>query len=492
MRTGFWEKLYKSDESFLIGLLSFVWLLLRTGLKPSRAAYPCQRAAMANSYLWITAYAFSLASMRGERIGSIGRKKFLTVVIVFVIIGAGAWWSIGLNKAPEMNAEIILTGRLTSSRTVSDIFVVRDTSGNDGGVRELVNLMGSHGLLFYKSTRQGANKGPTGLIAGDDMIIVKVNSQWDERGGTNTDLLKALLECIVNHPDGFTGEIVVADNGQAQYGSSGAGGSLSWSRNNAEDHSQSVQKVVDMFSGRYRVSTYLWDAITTKRVSEYDVNDMEDGYVINSTVNPRTKIMVSYPKFRTKFGTYVSFKLGVYDGEAHTYHSEKLKVINVPVLKSHSTYGVTASVKSYMGVLSDKLTRELGARSHNTVGEGGMGTEMAETRFPILNILDGIWVNAIPGAGPRTPYDRASRVNLVAASTDPIALDYWAAKHVLVELAKSKGYGETASIDPDNTDSGSFGNWLRLSMQEIEMKGYQTTCDESLMNIYVTQLHSAK
>jgi len=492
MRSAFWKKLDKSNEIFFVGLLSLIWLVLRTGLKPSRALYPCQRAAMANSYLWATTCALSLVSKGREGIGSIGRKKFLAVVIVFVIIGAGAWWNVGVKKAPERNTELILTGRLSSSRSASDVFVVWNTSGNDGGVGELVNLMGSHGLLFYKSTTQGDNKGPTGLIANDDIIIVKVNSQWDERGGTNTDLLKALIECIVNHPDGFTGEIVVADNGQAQYGSSGNGGSLGWSRNNAEDRSQSVEKVVGMFSGRYRVSTYLWDAITTKQVSEYDVNDMEDGYVVNSTINPRTKIMVSYPKFRTRFGTYVSFKFGVYDAEARTYHSERLKVINVPVLKSHSIYGVTASVKSYMGVLSDRLTSMLGARSHNTVGRGGMGTEMAETRFPILNILDAIWVNAVPNAGPKTSYDRASRVNLIAASTDPIALDYWAAKHVLLELARSKGHGETASIDPDNTDSGSFGNWLRLSMQEIRMKGHLATCDESQMNVYVTQLRSAK
>jgi hypothetical protein len=492
MRTAFWEKFYKSNEILSIGLLSLIWLILRTGLKPSRAAYPCQRAAMANSYLWLTTYVFSLIPIGREGIGSITRKKLLTVAFVLVIIGAGALWNIGLNKAPEKNAEVILTGRLTLSRPASDIFVVKNTSGNDGGGGELVNLMGNHGLLFYKSTRQGTSTGPTGLIASDDVIIVKVNSQWDERGGTNTDLLKALLESIVKHPDGFTGEIIVADNGQAQYGASGIGGSLSWSKSNAEDHSQSVQKVVDMLSGPYKVSTYLWDAITTKQVNEYDKKDMEDGYVVNSTINPRTKIMVSYPKFRTKFGTYVSFKLGVYDAEVQTYNSEKLKVINVPVLKSHSTYGVTASVKSYMGVLSDKLTNKLGARSHNTVDKGGMGTEMVETRFPILSILDGIWVNAVPGAGPRTPYNSASRVNVVAASTDPIALDYWAAKHILVELARNKGYSETASMDPDNADPASFGNWLRLSMQEMKMKGYETTCDESLMNIYVTQLQSTR
>ena len=93
--------------------------------------------------------------------------------------------------------------------------------------------------------------------------------------------------------------------------------------------------------------------------------------------------------------------------------------------KSHSGFGVTACVKHYMGVVSDKLTRSLGARAHNTVGIGGMGTEIVETRFPVLNIIDAIWVNAVPRRGPGTPYNIAMRVNVIAASRDPVALDYW-------------------------------------------------------------------
>ena len=115
------------------------------------------------------------------------------MVLVLVTIAAGVLWSLELNKAPEKNVEVTLTGRLTTYRSASDIFVVRNTSGNDGGVSDLIKLMGNEGLLFYKSLKAGKNRGPTGLIASDDVIIVKVNSQWDERGGTNTDLLKACL-----------------------------------------------------------------------------------------------------------------------------------------------------------------------------------------------------------------------------------------------------------------------------------------------------------
>ncbi len=477
-------------SAFVIGLLSLIWLLLRTGTKPSRIVYPCQRAAAKNSYLWLSIYLIPLLHKLVQKLSrKINSKKILPLFFAVILVVGAVLWNMYEQQRRRMEIREVglkITGKLAKFEPSSSIFVVNGTRGNDGGILKLIDLMGENGLPFYKSLESGKNKGPNGLIARDDVVLIKVNSQWDQRGGTNTDLLKALIQAILDHPDGFVGEIVVADNGQAQYGSLGNGGSFTWSKNNAENISQSVQKVVDFFAEKgYKVSTYLWDTITTKRVKEYFEGDMEDGYVVNATKNPRTGIMVSYPKFRTKFGTFISFKYGIWDNVTKTYDSEKLKVINVPVLKSHSGYGVTACIKHYMGVVSDKLTAALGARAHNTVDEGGMGTEMAETRFPTLNIIDAIWVNAVPGGGPATSYEEATRVNVIAASTDPVALDYWAAKYILLEVAKIKGYSGVSSMDPDNTGSGSFGHWLRLSMEELKRAGYQVTVDEDYMNIYV-------
>jgi len=394
----------------------------------------------------------------------------------------------GDSRARGGGAEwLMLTERLAESKPASNIFAVNGALGEDCGVTQLIDLMQSHGTLFYRSAAATNAKGSEGLIARDDAIIVKVNSQWDERGGTNTDLLKALIRTITQHPDGFVGEIVIADNGQGQYGSTGRGGSFDYTRNNAEDISQSIQKVVDSFVG-HKVSAYLWDRITAKRVKEYADGNNEDGYIINGTKNPRTGLLVSYPKFKTRFDTLVSFKLGVWHPETQSYDSDRLKVINIPVLKSHMIYGVTACVKHYMGVTSDKLTGQLGASSHGVVGVGGMGTELAETRFPILNIVDAVWVNANPGGGPGTPYNAATKTNVIAASTDPVALDYWAAKNILIPTARNLEHSAVASIDPDNTTPHFFGRWLRLSMEEINRAGYQAIVDEVRMNVYVAYM----
>ena len=369
------------------------------------------------------------------------------------------------------------------TRPSSDVFVVRCTNGHYDGLRRLIGLMAEHGLHFYKSAKTIANLSPKGLIAVDDVVLIKVNSQWDERGGTNTDLLKSLIQSILAHPDGFTGEIVVADNGQAQAGSQRTGGNLDWEKSNAEDSSQSVQSVVEAFSGGARVSSYLWDAITTTRVKEYFEGDIEDGFVIKDTSDPVTGIKVSYPKFKTGFGTHISFKMGVWDNARRCYVKEGLKVISVPVLKPHFIYGVSACVKHYMGVVSDKLTE---GRSHRSVGTGGMGTVLAETRMPDLNVLDCIWVNANPGKGPRSPYAEATGLNMVLASKDPFALDYWAAKHILIQAAKTREHHDLTAIDPDNVKDRAFGNWLRLALKEVQKAGHSFTTDEDQISVFIS------
>jgi len=485
------DKMEHIDKSrfFFIGLLSLIWLLVRSGTKPSRIVYPCQKVALANVQIWFALYIAPLLCLNHYlSLSSIAeflkRKRVLTIASAcMILVGSITAWLI-LGGSREVSVTLSIEGKLASKLPSSDIFVVSGTNGYDGGFHRLIELMSVYGVKFYKSDTIGELKGPDGLIARDDIIIIKVNSQWDERGGTNTDLLKAVIEAIVNHPDGFIGEIVVADNGQAQYGPYGTGGSLNWDRNNAEDRSQSVQKVVDIFSNRYRVSTYLWDSITLQRVREYSEGDMSDGYVLYDNPDPKTGIIVSYPKFKTKFGTYISLKYGVWDPESKTYRSNKLKLINMPVLKTHSIYGVTACVKHYMGVPSDKLTQH---NPHTSVGSGGMGTLMAETRFPTLNILDAIWINPHPRSGPRTSYSSAVKVGVIAASLDPIALDYWASKNILMKTASILGYRDLSSMDPDNVSPGSFGSWLRLSMEALIEAGYKVVIGEEHINVYVVK-----
>jgi hypothetical protein len=353
------------------------------------------------------------------------------------------------------------------------ILVKENTDGTDDGVARLLAGLETRGIPFYK---QGS---ASGLIGAEDVIIIKINSQWSERGGTNTDVIKSLILYIVNHPDGFKGEVIIADNGQSMFGSARTGGSLDWDRTNSKDRTQSAQDVADYFDGKgWKVSGVLWDRLTRTKVNEFDAGDARDGFVVEDGAHS-TGLVVSYAKFTTKYGTPVSFKKGVWNTASRRYDSDKLKVINAPVLKSHGQYQVTGAMKSYMGTPSNSLTS---MSPHNSVGRGGMGTQMVNTRVPVLNILDMVYIT--PDGGPNAPYSRAVQKNMIAASTDPVALDYWAAKNVLMPAAQAEGNRRYASMSPDSTEPGAFGYWLRLSMEELRKGGYSATMDERAIQVY--------
>jgi len=465
----------------LIAAASLVWLIVKTGRKPSRIVYPCQKAAIANINLF-------LVVMMGPMLEffRIGRDRFhapslrsmgAAALVVFVLVAFEAVpLTVQLSQSNIYSpfVRLDLESQVALTPYASDLFLVQNASNPVGNTDEafsvLLQLMENHSLFFFKTLDQ-----PAGLIARDDVVLMKVNCQWPQRGGTNTDLVKTIIKHIVNHPEGFVGEIVVADNGQGS-------GNLDRTESNAFNHSQSMKDVVKMFPSN-NVSIWLWDSIRSKTVGEYGQGDFRDGYIVNSTQNPVTHVKVSYPKFKTQYGTYLSFKHGIWSNATSTYDSERLKIINVPVLKSHSGYGVTACVKHYMGVPSQSLTG-----THSVIGDGALATIMVEARSPVLNILDALWVNPIPmgnsGCGPSTSYGDASFTNVIGASRDPVALDYWTSKYVLIPAAIQKGYSLFSSLDPDYA-SGVYHRYLENSMNELKKAGFQATMNETEMNVYV-------
>jgi len=364
-----------------------------------------------------------------------------------------------------------------------EVFVVSEARGIEpgryGGVDDLVTLMGLSGFAWHKSDVITLTSGSEGLIDFDDVVLIKVNGQWSERGGTNTDVLRGIIRQIVEHPDGFTGEIVVADNTQGY-------SSLDLLESNAEDHGQSMQDVVDDFVAEdWTISTFLWDSIRMNSVVEYDDpdDDGSDGYIVAPDYDPETDIKVSYPKFRTVFNTQISYKHGIWLGTPDGYDADKLVVINVPVLKTHFIYAVTAAVKNHMGVVTTLFSTD----SHNGVARGGMGSVLSEVRLPDLNILDCIWVLARPGSGPAASYENVSRRDQLVASTDPVALDMWAAKNILIPQIIENGYAYASyqhTQDPDNPES-KFREYLDRSMNELLLAGIETTNDVAAIDLHV-------
>jgi hypothetical protein len=457
--------------SLLAGLAALAWLVWRSGTKPTRITYPCQQAAFSTASLTFgVPLVLALLAARRRVVAQLRSRGglilataglFATVGVGGYLVQARAYQQPPIDPPRDYRAQIY---RVTEcpQNPVGERFL---------GVENLMALMGRGGLKLYQSETPSLLAGPDGLIAPDDVVIIKINYQWPERGGSNTDVLRGLIHCLVGHPDGFTGEIIVCENSQFN-----PIDGFDRATNNAQDHSLSPHDVVVGFQSQgYRVSHFSWTDIRFSSVAEYSAGNLNDGYI----VGPYSSVLhgcVSYPKFRSAYGTYISLKFGIWDNVAHAYDEAPLKLINLPVLKSHhATYGATACVKHYMGF----VTRELSTSSHNAIAWGLLGEVMAQVRRPDLNILDCIWINANPNSGPQTTYAGATRRDQLLASIDPVATDIWAVTNILLPGFVAGGYSPPwpePSADPADPTSD-FRLYLDRSMNRLLAAGVATTND---------------
>ncbi len=346
------------------------------------------------------------------------------------------------------------------------------------GVDALIELMGKYGLKFYDSKSFSNNiTGPYGLIGSEDVVMIKVNAQWKYRGATNSDVVRGIIQAILDHPDGFKGEIVIIENGQGR-------GSLNCDNYayygdhevhaNSDDEKQSFLYLVDKIFTGYPVSAYLLDNIRYNFLQKDD--NKTDGYIKEG--------IVSYPIFTTKFGNRVNLKLGVWNGNGY---ENRLKLINVPVLKYHDRGGseYTACLKHFYGILS-MADGYSGYRHYSGLGET-CGYMIKNIRFPVLNILDCIWVSysSLTGYPPST----TSRQNILLASQDPVALDYYAGKNILYPLSKSPYHLPTyegvsrwlSQAEAVINSSSIYSNENRIFLRKV-------TKDEARMKIYLAKL----
>ncbi len=473
---GFMHRFFLTN-TFLAGLFAIAWLVLRSGPKPSRFAYPCQQAAFSAASL---AFGVPVVSslIAARRHIAAGLQTPVGVAIVVSVILGGLGVSGVLVGVDAKQAPLISPSSTYSAQLFHVEGCPQDPIGDRfPGLDTLVDLMGRRGLKFHRSSVPSPISGPGGIIGANDVVLIKINYQWAERGGTNTDLLRGLIRLIVDHRDGFTGEIVIAENTQFA-------GAENFDRthNNAQDTGLSPRDVAGHFSALGNaVSLADWTAIRYSSVTEYSSGNFINGYVVydyDSALQGR----VSYPKFQTDYGTYISLRDGIWDPGQSTYDRDRLKVINLPVLKSHhATYGVTACVKNFMGL----VTRELSTNSHSAIRYGLLGAVMGEIRPPDLNILDCIWINADPHTGPGTTYAGATRRDELVASTDPVATDIWAVTNILIPAFLDNGYTPpwpSPDATPDDPSSD-FRTYLDRSMSAILAAGYDATNDLGQINV---------
>ena len=352
------------------------------------------------------------------------------------------------------------------------------TGGNHHlGVDALIRLMGENGLKFYRSALSGVNQGPQGLIAPDDVVLLKVNAQWKYRGCTNSDLVRGLVRRILDHPDVFRGEVVIFENGQGR-GSLNCDTSASYGgdttvRANAQNESHSFLWLVNSLFQDSRVSAFLLDPVRSTFIPASD--HVTNGY--------RTFENVSYPCFTTAGGRRVELREGIWNGSAY---DPNLKLINIPVLKHHDTGGseITGALKHVYGILS-MADGQSGFRHYSGLGET-CGKMFVSVHTPVLNIVDAIWVSFSSLTG--YPASTTFRADQIVASQDPVALDYWTAKHVLYPVNNNERHHPGfAGIDAWLTGARDLINGrggFDLAARGIQVR--TTTKTESEMELFET------
>jgi uncharacterized protein (DUF362 family) len=326
----------------------------------------------------------------------------------------------------------------------SQIFRVPECPIHDGelrheGVDTLLDLLADNSMNFYQSDSGHPWAGVQGIINSNDVVLIKVNCQWKCRGATNTDVVQGLIHRILEHPDGFTGEVVIFENGQGVGAFDGyarkGGGTYPIEIDNGvyvnaeEETILTVDYLVNTVFIDDPVSSYLLDSIRSTFILESDHST--DGYRRISDAN------VSYPCFTSEGGRRIELLEGTWNGSAH---ETNLKLINVPVLKTHDGTGITGVLKHSYGILS-MADGNSGIRHYSKAGTQ-CGKMWSLVRSPDLNILDCIWVSH--GSLSGYPPEDTHRADILLAGIDPVALDYWASKYILFPVS---GNGQH---DPDN------------------------------------------
>lgn len=359
----------------------------------------------------------------------------------------------------------------------SRIFGVGECPEHDGEIRHegldtLLDLLATNGLKFYRSNVGHPWEGPQGLIESNDVVLIKVNCQWKCRGTTNTDVLRGLIYRVLEHPEGFGGEVVIFENGQGVgafdgYPRKGSGTYPSEIDNgvyvNAEEETiLTVDYLVNTVFKDYPVSSYLLDSIRSNFISES--NHSEDGYRLISDV--------SYPCFTSEGGHRIELREGIWNG---TGYDTNLKLINVPVLKTHGGTGITGVLKHSYGILS-MVDSHSGIRHYAESGTQ-CGKMWNLVRSPDLNVLDCVWVShgSLRGYPPETTH----RANTLLAGVDPVALDYWASKHILLPISGSQEHDPdsfsglinhlTGALDFINNNGGIGGDLCHMGDDNIEV-----------------------
>jgi hypothetical protein len=457
---------------WLVGFVAFLWLLIRSGANPKRLTYPCQQAVMPIAVNWLLALIAFVS-------GSLFLRRFTKFSGMVMMIAGVIWLSGSLSNrtwgepdSPERLpawevrdpvSEVFVIDSIppTTGSLAAGDSTVPDSYLSDPAMDALVTHLASEGVFLYKTALH-----PDGIVSANDIVLIKANFYFEGRNTTNTDRIKGLIWSILNHPSGFTGEVIVFENTQ--------GGPIDQNDNNSDDPNQSILNVISTFRSKH-YPVYLKNCTLFREVdgSEYSNGDYADCFIYD----PVTKF--TYPKFATPSGQHlISLRYGVWDSVTATYDSSRRCIVDFPVLKSHSMAGATIVIKNYVGVgtTADDWRWDGNIAMHYTYfwGTYALLARLMSVTFPRLSIVDATWTNINGPEGTDIVH-----TNKIIASRDPVAADWYSAKYVLTPIAR-----DPLATNPDldgGTYNSTLGNWTRYLQDSTN---HRVTKDSAQISVY--------
>jgi hypothetical protein len=124
-----------------------------------------------------------------------------------------------------------------------------------------------------------------------------------------------------------------------------------------------------------------------------------------------------------------------------------------------------------------------GFRHYNGLGET-CGNMISSVRAPVLNIIDAIWVSQSALKG--YPASTTTRVNQILAGQDPVALDYFSAKHILYPIDENpRHHPDFSGVDAWLTEARDTINDLGgINDEDSGILVGEVTKEEKKMRVY--------
>lgn len=423
------------------GLLSLIWFLVRVVPKPSRASYPCQRAAfpLASGFVvWLLGLVCSAAMFRKAK-HSLARSRYL-LCAAFIAASVGSVW-LALSTTED---ELVLAGPQTPNAPIGI------AKGVHPGRVVWIHDPNATDWNGYNRPEHWYESDHT-----DEAVVHKMVSRA-VRGlaGTSTD--EEAWDAIFRHFN--------TDRGKGDVGYT-AGEKIGIKINNTLCYNASSSTFEQTFSNKNRIDNspqmtiaLLWQLVNAAGVDERDITIGDPGritpnfyynivhakfpnvyYMANLGGSGRTAARFSNVEF--------DWSTSAADGKRQDYiprsFAEADYFINFAILKSHDSGGITVCGKNHYGSLLRNPDGSLGGQRYNyydmhqslPANSRGMGRYRCLVDLmghpelggkTVFYIVDGLFAGRNWSSDPRK-WNMAPFYNdwpsSVFVSQDPVAID---------------------------------------------------------------------